>query len=156
MKVLTPQEKEEYLKACIDIFPEQLQEEFVRTPADMAYWGREFADAARARDMSKLLTKRVRAQVEKAVRAAPRAAGEKAPTEATVAAAVETDAGVIAAEEAEADAEYQVAVIKGTLDAIRAKRDMLIQLGAQQRLEMESDPLIRQRIVARRDMLANG
>jgi len=48
------------------------------------------------------------------------------------------------AEQALIEAGYHVDKVRAVYDALRAKRDMLVGLGAQQRAEMQGDPTIRQ------------
>jgi hypothetical protein len=47
------------------------------------------------------------------------------------------------AEQALINASYHVDKVRAVYDALRAKRDMLVGLGAQQRAEMQGDPTIR-------------
>jgi hypothetical protein len=48
------------------------------------------------------------------------------------------------------EAEVDEKRLRGVLDAVRTKRDMLISLGAHVRIEMEHDPVIREEVRGRR------
>lgn len=127
--------------------PELLDEEFKRLPADLAYWGERNAVALREHLDAKANAKIVRARRELEIREklrseAPTDAKGKAErvTEGSVTCALESDDQVIEADVAERISEVEVVRIKVILDAIRSKKDMLVQLGAQYRAEMAGDP----------------
>lgn len=163
----------EYLRQSVEIAPDLLDEEFVQLSATVAFWNAQFAEACRARDFASLLVKQVKAKAEQKIRNLvtvaneaivavtdnatpdPKTKGKPAApvaklTEAAVAAAVTLDAEVIEAEHHAINTDYEVNRLKGIVDAIRTKRDMVIQLGATRRLEMEGDPIVRKRMADRR------
>lgn len=144
-------ELDSYLRQCVKINPEDIQGEFVRIPADLAYWNSQYAAAMRRHLFSKIDTKVLRARLEPEIRAALIAAGAKL-TESMVKAAIDSDERVVEAERMEAEAEVAKNECFGYLDSIRSKKDMLISLGAQLRAEMEGDPLIREQARSRRVM----
>ncbi len=143
--------------------PELLDEEFKRLPGDLAYWGERYAQALRLHLDAKAGAKVTRAKRELEIREklrseAPTDAKGKPErvTEGAVTCSLESDDQVIDADTAERIAEVEVQRIKVILDAIRAKRDMIIQLGAQYRAEMERDPSLRTRARDFRDENAPG
>ena len=138
-----------YLVDCTTIYPETLQEEYVRLPADLAYWSARFADALREFLRLKLKADRMEAQVRIEHRERLSTGGGKV-TESMVDAAVETDPRLHEAQDAALVAECEKVRLYGVLDSIRAKRDMLQSLGAQVRAEMEHDPITRARVADRR------
>lgn len=145
---------DEYLQTTTSIEPMQLEEEFVRLPADMAYWNERYAEAFRKFLRAKIDRERVSARLHMEQRAMQGAAsvvgGKKAPTVADLEAAVEVHDDMVAACDAEIEAEVAKVRINGVLEAIRAKKDMLIQLGVRQRIELENDPMVREESRTRR------
>jgi hypothetical protein len=132
------------LSEVTSIFPEQIEEEFVRTPADVAYWNAQFSDA-----LDEYLRARARRDLEWSriwllTRERLLAAGEKA-TEKIVDAMTTVDAEYQAANEASIAAEAKKARLYGAVDAVRAKKDMIQSLGAKLRAELEGDPMVRHR-----------
>lgn len=144
-EVAPTDEMDAYLRECLHINPEDIQAEFVRIPGDLAYWNSRFASAMRAHLHSKLDEKVLKANLEPAVRVALQAAGAKI-TEGMVTAGIESDDSYIEAQRRTIDCEVEKNECYGRLDAIRSKKEMLISLGAHLRLEMASDPLIREQM----------
>lgn len=144
-------ELDAYLRQCVNINPEDIQGEFVRVSGYLAYWNTKYAEAMKNHLHAKIDTKVLASRLDPIVRQALTAAGAKL-TEAMVKAAIVEHEQMVEAERYEADCEVQKNLHFGYLDAIRAKRDMLISLGAHLRAEMEGDPLIREQARARRVM----
>jgi hypothetical protein len=128
-----------YLAECVTLIPEQIQEEFTRLSADMAYWGQRYADAYRLALDTEMERKRVYGQrfFDLAVELEVSSKKGKAPTADERKHAVEFDVAYLAARSRENRAEAEKIRLYGVLDAIKAKRDMLISLAAQQRAERE-------------------
>lgn len=143
------------VREAVRITPEALEEEFVRVPADLAYWSGQYSDALDAHLRAEGYEDRLEALLLIEKRQELLDAGAKV-TESQVAAAVKTDARMQAAEEGRITAEVAVARLKGVVEAIRAKRDMLIQIGATQRAEMERDPMILEKRSGARLLHGNG
>lgn len=135
------------LRARISIDPSALDEEFQECPVNTVYLGAKLADATREHLRAKKAARRARALVGVEVRAAKRIDGKPLGVDA-VRDEVELDPRVDAADAAEIDAEAALARAKTDFEAIRTKRDMLVQLGAARRAEWESDPTTR---MSRRD-----
>jgi len=135
-------EMEEYLRKCVRIDPLDLQAEYVRISADLAYWNDRYADALRSYLMSKVDLRVLEAQLEPITRQALIDTNGKT-TEAQVKAALEGDERIVDANRALVEAEVEKNRLYGTLDAIRSKKEMLVSLGAHVRAEMAGDPLLR-------------
>lgn len=135
---------DEYLAESVQVYPESLQEEFVRVPADLAYWNARYAEAVRAYQLSKIDLSRTESALRIEVRESLMAGGAKV-TESMIEAAVVGDDRFHDCRLREVEAEVEKIRLYGVIDAVRTKRDMLISIGAQVRAEMESDPSIRER-----------
>lgn len=119
-----------------------LNDAFCRQPAELAYWNGEYAKAYRAAAAAKANEKQVRAATREVVRERLMAMRGKA-TLPDIDSALEIHEDVVEATEQTTEADYEKVRIFGIVDAIRAKKDMLISVGAQLRAEMEHDPSIR-------------
>jgi hypothetical protein len=160
MAKLNDVDVDEYLKKSVDIEPMAIEEEFVRLPGDLAYWNERYARAVndylkakvgRERTESRLyLEQREHLTAKASVEAAEGKKGAKAPTVDEIRSAVAGHRDMVEAEDAELLMEVEKVRLYGVLDAIRAKRDMLIQIGSRQRVEMEHDPVIREESRVRR------
>jgi hypothetical protein len=141
---------EERWRQTLRIDPEALNDEFYRCPNDIAYLAAVHAQAiglhlrakARAKRLLGLLRIRARLELE--------TAGTKKPTESQVDARVDQMHEYQQAQSDEIDAEVARETAKGRVTGIVAKRDCLIQLGANHRQEMQLDPVIRDRAFVRR------
>jgi len=138
-----------YLKDCVRIEPLALEEEFVRMPADLAYWNERYAKAVRAHLIGKIEVDRARAWARQALRIkltnpenAHMLGGGKV-TEALLESFIALDPTVKEVETNEIEAESKKIRLHGIIEAIRTKRDMLISLGANMRAEMQNDPMIK-------------
>ncbi len=142
-------ELEDYLRECVGIDPLQLNDEFIRIPGDLAYWNARYARALRTFLMAKVDKDITRGRLEPILRAAIINAGGK-PTEKQIDGLIDSNQSYIDICHALVDAEVEKNECYGALDAIRAKKEMLISLGAHLRAEMEHDPLLRDQVVGSR------
>lgn len=133
-----------YLRDCTAIYPEQIEEEFVRTPSDVAYWNAQYADALDVFLKAEAHRKREWARLY-LLKKAEASAAEERTTETSLKAVVEASDEYAEAVQAEILAEAQKERMRGHVDAVHTKRDMLQSLGAKLRVEMMSDPQVRQR-----------
>jgi hypothetical protein len=144
MPSISPEiDPDEYRRDCVRIEPLCMEEEFVRLPADLAHWNAQLSDAVRAFLLAKLNLEETEAKLTIVHREALIAENGKT-TESQVAAAVTVDPKLHAARVMLIEAEVAKGRIGGFAEAVKAKRDMLISLGAQLRAEMQGDPSIRQ------------
>lgn len=139
---------DQYLAQSVTVEPLQLEEEFVRLPADLAYWHARAADALREYQMSKLEQDKTEANLRIVVREHIIATGGK-PTESQVESGMvlRPEYSEARARTIEAEVEYQR--LRGVCEAVRVKRDALVALGQQARAEM-SDPVVRQQVADRK------
>lgn len=135
---------EKYLKDCVAIEPLAIQEEFTRLPADLAYWNDRYAAALRAHLLAKLDSEETHSRLYIAHRERMLAAGVK-PTESQVEAQIDNDPEMHQARLAMVDSEVDKGRLRGIVDAVSTKRDMLVSLGSHIRTEMEGDLVIRKR-----------
>lgn len=140
-----------YLRECVTIEPMALEEEFVRVPSDLAYWGARWADAQKEASLAKLQRDQVEAAIDAEHRMAAASAGEKV-TEKVIASRVLTDDRMKAVEIELIEAEARATRARAFCDAVRAKRDMVISLGSQVRAEMQANPTIRDQMAGQRYM----
>jgi len=133
--------------------PEMLDEEFMRQPADLAYWGARFKTVLQKFKLADAKAKRVRKQryleIREEIKETARQVAKGKITvddlKTRVEAAVENDPAVLEAEVESITAEAEKEEMRIFLDAVKSKRDMLIQLGAQYRAELERDPALANR-----------
>lgn len=138
-------EEERAVRDAVTIVPEALEEEFVRLPGDLAYWNAKHADAVRDHLTAKAHYETVRARAAIAIRAS----SEKKPTEAAIQELLDVDDAVVGSRTALIETEVAKVRLAGRCEAIRAKRDALISIGAGIRAEMQGDPSIRAGRIAR-------
>jgi hypothetical protein len=115
------------------IDPKRLDDEFCRLPADLAYWNARYADAQE----ELLNVRRNLEKLEAMLRREYRGSLIK-PTEAAIGDAVAVDERYIVLREREDAAEVAKTRLTGVTEALRAKREMLISIGANARAEFKS------------------
>ncbi len=180
---------DEYAIECVDLDPLALEDEFVRLPADLAYWNSRYAHTAAEYQRAKFHREQVAARLhgevredlmeqakkaafeahQKAVVDAQQAAEEakaagkkpstkpvpkvsiKSPTIDDIKAEVTNHLEYVGARELEIGKEAEKAHLYGIVDGVRCKRDMLIQIGANRRAEMQGDPQLRNETQGTRD-----
>ena len=133
---------DKYLMDCVALEPMALEEEFIRLPADLAYWNNRYAEVYRYWLERKLITAKLSAERKGELRA-EMLIDAKRVTISEVEDALTVDPGYQQAMAKQNAADAEKVRLHGVLDAIRTKRDMLISLGAHMRAEMQRDPLIR-------------
>lgn len=136
---------DEYLLECVNINPEDIEEEFIRIPGYLAYWNARYAHALKEHLRAKIDLDVMKAQLDPQIRIDLQDRGVKV-TEAQVSSGIETHADIIAAREHLAETEATKNEMFGYLDAVRSKKEMLISLGAHLRAEMGGDPHIREEV----------
>jgi hypothetical protein len=149
MAMLQDIEVEKFLKDSVDVEPTLLQEEFIRLPADVAYWNERYAGKLKAHLATKVEVDHLHARLYIEIRETMEAEGKKA-TESAVEAKIETSPVYHQMRLTLVGLEAEVAHLKGVLEAVRTKREMVISLGAQLRQELQHDPVIRDQLRAKR------
>ena len=133
----------QYLKDSVEIDDLVLDAEFIRVPADLAFWSARYADSVKVYLLAKLEKERVQGKVRLMLKAEAVIEKNKMTADDLEAAVANDpdylDAAVVLIE---SDAEMKHA--KGRVEAVAAKKDMVQSLGAKLRSEMERDPMIRQ------------
>lgn len=141
-----------YLTECASVDRDDISEEFVKLPGQLAYWNARYAEALDAFLVAEANVKLIRGQRTPIVREIVKETATGRATEAMFEAAVEEDEEVQEAVRRRIKAEVKKARMFGALDTMRAKKEVLISLGAHIRAEMGGDPLIRdeQRTISER------
>jgi len=140
-----------YLKECITLFPEQLDEELIRAPSDIAYWNEHYASALRDYLLAKNSAEVVRARVLIEIREKAAANGQKL-TVGDLDAYVTVDDRVQAANLKEIETEAEKQLLRCRVESVTAKLEVLRSLGAKLRAEMMSDPSVRELTVGSRSI----
>lgn len=164
MSDLATLELEAELFDRLKIDPLGLDSEFINCAANIAWLGAKHGAALREHLLAKIAAKKLTAlyliQARDDITAEQEDAqttedaqaaklGKKAKdlkgkvTESMVEARAYQIPALCRAQEREAEAEVALAIAKTNLTAMLAKRDMLVQMGANVRAEMERDPTIR-------------
>lgn len=162
---------DQYTYDSVSITPEALSEEFARVALDLAYWNAQFAEALRSYRIAELEQKRTRAMLyikhrtllqeaafqdaqsaptEFDAKGKPKAAKVDRVTEAQVDAAVLLDPAMVECDNNLIVTEVEKEKVRGALDAVRAKREMVVSLGAHIRAEMAGDPTLRTQLANQR------
>jgi hypothetical protein len=139
-----------YLAECIALDDFALDEEFIRMPADLAYWNSQYADALRTYLVAKLEHDRTRARVYLTVKAVNEDGGGKKATVADLEAMVVCDPAYHQTALTLLEADVAKTRLRGVVDAVVTKKDMLQSLGAKLRAEMAGDPMVRREHSERR------
>jgi len=149
MTISPEADPDEYLRDCVRIEPLVIEEEFVRLPADLAFWNERYSQCVRTFLMAKLDADECEARLRIVHREMLLATGAKV-TESQVDSAVTQDGATRDARIRLIEAEAAKQRLGGIVDAIRTKRDMLISLGAHMRAELQGDPVLRRERADRR------
>lgn len=141
MALLYDMEVDDFLSKSVRIEPLAINEEYVELPAMLAYWNARYADALRNHLKSKLNVERTEARLR--IECREMLATEGKVTESMVEAAVIKHPDMEIARLEAIEAEVEKVRLGGAAEAVRAKKDMLVSLGATMRAEMEGDPSLR-------------
>lgn len=143
---------DETLKAAVTIDAADLNDEYVKLSANLAYYGAKHADSHRVHLVAKFELERVEAATRIRIR-------ECAPVKMTVDdvnARVSLDDDYVTARLTCIGAESDELAMKNVLNSIQAKKDMLVSIGAQVRAEMGADPSLRRRVADQKDVERGG
>lgn len=137
--------REEHHKAVLEAVsmdPLDLEAEFKRIPALLAQYNEEYAVALRRWLRAKAEVDRTHARLYLEAREIAEEMGEKT-TEGSLKATIESKQAYIDAVDARISSEAQKVRVGGILDALSAKKDALISIGAHMRAEMSGQPHLR-------------
>lgn len=143
--------KERTIEDVVAVDQLLLKDEFSKLPSDLAHYNEQFAEALR----TFLRCERRRKETFARLYIETREAAEEKMSEAMLKATVESDEEYEQACQNEIAAEVSKARLWGMCEAIRAKKDALISIGAHVRAELGGDPSLRDRARGMRDVDAS-
>jgi len=120
--------------------PEEIKHEYTRISAELARFGEILADATRDAAFAKQKRDQVHASVYLDMVEGAEALQEKKPSEGVLKAKIQASVQYQGAVHAYIRAEHVRLTAFSDMEALRAKRDMVISLGAHVRQELKSDP----------------
>ena len=132
---------DDYVSDSTDIDENNLNQEYCRVSADLAYWNEEHAKATRRALLAKAERDRVHARIWSEKRAESKLEGQKL-TEKDIQALIAQDDEYFEAYSKWAEAEAAKTRLRGYCEAVSTKKDMLQSLGANIRAEFQ-DPQVR-------------
>tara|TARA_Y100000590_G_scaffold378517_1_gene445502 strand:- start:20 stop:469 length:450 start_codon:yes stop_codon:yes gene_type:complete len=133
--------RDEFLEEVIDINPLNIDEHFRKVPAELAYYNQQYADSFDKYLRAKMLCERAHAEAYKRISQDAESEGRRV-TVSALEAAVLMDMSFQMAKEDLVEAESEKQRLRGKVEVVSAKKEMLISLGAHIRVEM-NDPMIR-------------
>jgi hypothetical protein len=136
-------EMETFEADSVAIDPLDLNREFTELPPQLAYWNAQFANATQASMEAKAAKDREEARVLLLVKETAKLSKDKL-TVAEVEAKVNLNEDVQDTQDIYIEKEAERLRLKGIVDSVHAKRDMLQSLGAKIRVEMMADPAVRE------------
>lgn len=137
-------EDTEFIRTSTSIDHLNLNEEFIRVPGDVAYWGEQHAKAIRAHHEAKNAEEEVRAGLWEQAKMRAEAGSKTKPTQKDISSIIDRQDAMKEAKAQVILTEFRKECVKGWLDAVRAKREMLVTIGANMREEMRHDLKVRE------------
>jgi hypothetical protein len=139
----TEEDRQEFLRACLEINPTDLNQEFIKVPGEIAHWNEQFANATYAHATAKLTYEREYARLFVELRNTLDPNTKKPPSLELLKAMCDADEdlGELAHDMNLKDADR--IHIRGLVDAVVRKADMLQSLGAKIREEHRGDAGLR-------------
>lgn len=132
---------------AVQVNPDFIEADLGRVAADLAYFSEKYADAVLAHGEAEIARKQTAAKLNIMHRETLLANAEedskgkrKAPTVDAVNAAVESDARFLDATRAVLNAEVAMVRARGRVEAVRVKKDAIVQIASTRRAEMGFDP----------------
>lgn len=126
------------LRTVVSIDDEDMVGEYSTVAHHLALWGTRYAAAQEAFLRAKLGRDHLEGRLRLTLRVEQEELTGKRVTEATLDALIKADERFVAAKVTEIEAEAESLRVRGILQALRAKADMLVSLGATQRTEMRA------------------
>jgi len=143
MALYPDKDPDEFVEEAVRIDPTNLNQEYIQLPSQLAYFNNRYAEVYRYWTECKAVSEQVAAQLAQQIRDHLSATSKGRVTLAEVDQQVLLDPTYRQAKAKERVAEAEKVRLYGVMDALRTKRDMLISLGANYRLEMSGDPMLR-------------
>ena len=138
MPYIHDEEFEQFLYECVTIDENDLSREFFRISSQIAYWARRAGRVEEEYLVAKAALKEAESRAFLAAKDELVFNGDKKPTKDTIEALANTYESVMSANQEFASVSGQRKEVQTTLDALMAKKDMLSQLGADRRKEMQA------------------
>lgn len=129
---------DDYLSECVQINALAIEQEYLRVAADYALVSRHYAQSVAGLELAKGNLDATRSLMRAEIRADLDAKSPKAVSETRLDHEVAGDPAVVHAHKTVAEAMQHKAYLRGILEAINTKRDMLVSLGATQRQERQA------------------
>jgi hypothetical protein len=142
--------RDEFLEQVIDIDPLNIDEHFRKVPAELAYYNQQYADAVEAYLKAKAECERTHARVYIELSDVTDEKGKKL-TVAAIEANIQMNDDYHISKLNMLNAEAEKLRLRGKVDVVATKKEMLISLGAHIRVEM-SDPMVRAQAANRRSL----
>jgi len=127
---------DQYALDCVKIEPLALEEEFVRLPSDLAYWNNRYAEVYRYWQERKHIKETMAHTLGAFFREQLSVTSKGRVTVAEVEEQVTLSEDFKQARAKELHGEVEKIRVQGVCEALRAKKDMLVSLGAHMRAEM--------------------
>lgn len=137
-----PQWDEEFVQQCVELEAEHLDEEMASFSGNYAYWTQQYADACRTYELRRRAYDLAHAARLLEVRESARADGTKMTVD-------EVNAMTLLAENVNDAHVAMVAAdatrirLRGIVESLGHKKDLMQSLGAKARIEMQYDPAVR-------------
>jgi len=135
---VTAAETDRDLRRVVKIEPTAIQEEFAQLPSDLNRWGYLLAEAGEIVDRAALDLKEWDAQERLRIRNTAEEKGMKTPSVDLIDSLVYANERYRKLREAIIQADRIREEVSATVEAVRAKKEMLISLGATMRQEVEA------------------
>lgn len=126
------------LEEAVSVNRDDLNSEFVRLSADLAYWGEQLAEAEHEYSMAKLASEKLTAEAFVRYKEHLQSTQGRT-TDSSVNAMVTKDHRIVASKTNLLTKTHERNRLKSVVESIRAKKEMIISLGAQMRAEMQSE-----------------
>lgn len=123
-----------YLRQSVDVDPEDIQGEFIRVSTDIQQWGFRYASAEAEHKRASNRLDIVEAEAAERIRAEY---ADTKITEKRIDQLILLDPEVQKAMDDEVTALHRKSRVRATVDAVRAKKESIISLGAHIRAEQE-------------------
>jgi hypothetical protein len=148
MAKLMDLEVDDYLKGCVDLAPEAISEEYSRLSPDYAYWNEKLRGVSKGLLEAEYEEQKCEARLYLKYKEPD--AGKKVPTEKAVESSVLLDPLFQEAHLVTLTMTAERDYLKGVLQNLRLKAEMLVSMGATMRQEIQGDLRMRERQDLRR------
>jgi len=138
-------ERDAFLRACLEINPTDLNYEFIKAPGELAYWTEQLATATYVHATAKLNYDRERGRLFVLLRNKFEEGSKRPLSLELIGARCDEDAELFDLQMDVIKADAERMRLRGIVDAVGRKADMLQSLGAKLREEARGGPQVRNR-----------